>query len=138
MAPSKRRGTTPVHTTAATPAATPSSAQAGHPVLCLQHLQEKFGIDKLEPSQCQAFLLKWHKRAKLTWTELVQHDRHGLGSEFLPKSKFKTAIPEHLERDKYLVFRHEGNHAFAGFRTGDVFHVLWIEAKYNDLYNHGS
>lgn len=50
--------------------------------------------------------------------------------------KFKPSAPEELERDRYMVFRQEGNLPFAGFRAGDTFHVLWIERQYNDLYDH--
>jgi hypothetical protein len=82
------------------------------------------------------FLTKWHKRTQLTWTQLVQHSKHGLGSEFLPRHVFKPQVPDWLSRDRYMVFRHQGNQPFAGFRAGDVFHVLWIEARYNDLYDH--
>lgn len=91
----------------------------------------------MTPEQCRDFLIKWEKRAKLTWKELHQHPKHGLGSENLPKRIFKPALALELERDSYTVFRHQGNLPFAGFRVGDVFHVLWIEAKYNELYEHG-
>lgn len=112
------------------------SSLAGHPLLCLRHCQPGWGVEELTPDQCRDFLVKWEKRSKLTWEELVQHPKHGLGSELLHKSMFKPSVPEHLDRDRYLVFRHEGNLPFAGFRAGDTFHVLWIEQKYNDLYNH--
>jgi hypothetical protein len=93
-------------------------------------------VDELTSAQCREFLRKWHNRARPSWRELVQHSRHGLGSEQLPCRIFKPRIPESLECDRYTVFRHEGNLPFAGFRSGDVFHVLWIEARYNELYDH--
>jgi hypothetical protein len=86
--------------------------------------------------QCRSFLVKWEKRAKITWTELQSHDKHGLGTEKLPSRMIKPAVPEELAQDRYTVFRHEGNLPFVGFRAGDVFHVLWIETRYNELYKH--
>ena len=135
---SKRRGSVPDRRADPQP---PSDTDeiallSGHPVLCLRHVQAGWGVGELTDAQCREFLVKWEKRAKLTWKELVQHPKHGLGSEFLPSSKFKTSAPEELERDRYMVFRHEGNLPFAGFRAGDTFHVLWIERQYNDLYDH--
>jgi hypothetical protein len=132
----KRKGRAPDHVPTPRPAALPANSGSGYPILCLRHLQDEFGIDNLDPDHCREFLRKWHKRAVLTWTDLIQHPKHGLGSENLPKSKFKPAIPEQLEQAKYMFFRHSGNMPFAGFRSGDVFHVLWIEAKYNTLYEH--
>lgn len=137
MGSNGRRGSAPKHDPVVKPASVPTSASNGYPILCLRHLQDKFGIDQLDAQQCQEFLKKWHKRAKLTWNELNQHGKYGLGSEKLPKSAFKPCIPEQFEQDKYMVFRHAGNQPFAGFRAGDVFHVLWIEANWNELYDHG-
>lgn len=133
----KRRGSAPNHDSQPMPPHDGVSTDVGYPVLCLRHTQSGWGISELDPGKCKEFLEKWEKRSKLTWTELVQHNRHGLGSEQLNKDKFKPQIPERLERDRYMVFRHEGNLPFAGFRTGDVFHVMWIECKFGDLYDHG-
>ncbi len=105
--------------------------------MCLRHLQPNFGIAELTERQCREFLVKWHKRTQFTWQDLVQHDRHGLGWEFLPRGAFRPAVPESLSKEKFMVFRHEGNLPFAGFRAGEVFHVLWIAASYSDLYDHG-
>ena len=108
----------------------------GYPLLCLRHLQPGWGFEELNPDHCREFLVKWAKRATLTWKELIQHDRHGLGFEKLPSSAISASVPEYLEQEKYLVFRHEGNRPFAGFRSGDTFHVLWVERNWNDLYQH--
>lgn len=131
----RRRGTAP--TRAAEPKPPPSiGANVGHPVLCLRHCQPGWGVEELDAAQCREFLVKWEKRSKHTWQELVQHDRHALGSEQLPKRMFKPTVPEELERDTYMVFRHHKNLPFAGFRADAVFHVLWIEKAYNELYDH--
>lgn len=54
----------------------------------------------------------------------------------MKKAKIKPSVPEELEQDKYMVFRHHGNLPFVGFKAGDVFHVLWVEANYDDVYDH--
>ena len=93
--------------------------EPGYPLLCLRHLQSGWGFDEASADQCQQFLVKWAKRAALAWTELVQHGRHGLGSEKIPRKQIKPDVPEHLQvEDHYLVFRHEGNLPFVGFRSG--------------------
>jgi hypothetical protein len=133
-----RKGSRPAKSSGPQPDNDGRAPDAGYPLLCLRHLQPGWGFEEASGDICQHFLIKWAKRASLSWVELVQHGRHGLGSEKLPKKKIKPQVPEHLEPDDhYLVFRHEGNLPFVGFRSGDVFHVLWIEREYNELYDHG-
>lgn len=114
----------------------PVHPEGGYPVLSLRHLQSGYGVEELTHSQCSAFLIKWAKRSQHTWTELVQHGKHGLGSELMPKTQIKKTAPEHLARDKYMVIRHEGNLPVVGFRAGDIFYALWIEAAFGDVYDH--
>ena len=111
-------------------------AEDGRPVLSLHHLQRGFHVEDLADDQCASFLKKWAKRSTFTWTELGTHDKHGLGFEMLPKKIMKPVPPESLQQDKYMVFRHHGNLPFVGFKAGDTFHVLWIEASYDDVYKH--
>lgn len=106
-------------------------------MLSFRHLQVGYGVEEMPPSQCSAFLIKWAKRSSLTWDDLARHGKHGLGYEKIPTSQIRPEVPEMYCEDKVMIFRHEGNHAFAGFRAGDVFYVLWIEVNYGDLYDHG-
>lgn len=108
----------------------------GYPLLSLCNALSGYGIAELSERQRSEFLLKWSKRSKFTWQELVLHDKHGLGYEHLPQKKIKRKAPEHLCLDKYMVFRHDGNHSFVGYRIGDVFFMLWAEANYGDVYDH--
>ena len=51
-----------------------------------------------------AFLDKWHKRSSFTWKQLAQHQRHGLGSEFIPSSQIEPAIPRQFQDVENLEF----------------------------------
>jgi len=108
----------------------------GFPLLSLRHIQKGFGIEAMSHQQCQQFLVKWSKRSAFTWAELGVQGKHGLGFEYLTADKFHPTPPESLQEEKYMVFRHDGNHAFAGFKAGDAFYVLWVEAQYDELYKH--
>jgi hypothetical protein len=134
----KRKGAPPGGSDQPAPAPLDGISDGGYPVLSLRHLQQGWGMDELDPEHCKQFLVKWHKRSAHTWTELIQHPKHGLGSEQLTRKTFKPwkVLPERLHRDTYMVFRHAGNRPFAGFRIGDVFYVLWIEGEFGDLYGH--
>jgi hypothetical protein len=129
------RGSRPSKTSETLAESKPSEAH-GYPRLSLRHLQSGYGVEELSQSQQAAFLIKWAKRSRFTWTELSTHHRHGLGSEQLPASSIKRVPPEQLAQDKYMVLRHEGNQPFVGYKIGDTFYVLWIEANYGDVYDH--
>jgi len=131
----KGKGNRPTGSTATLPESAPKEAP-GYPCLSLRHLQNGYGVEELSPTQQAAFLVKWAKRSVFTWTELSTHPKHGLGSEQLPSHQIKRIPPEKLAQNKYMVLRHEGNHAFVGYKISDTFYVLWIEANYGDVYDH--
>lgn len=86
------------------------------------------------------FLDRLKKLSGLDWNTVWTTQRHGLGTEMVPKVSLKQSaknlIPEDM--DKLIVFRATGdNHAFLGFREGNVFQVLFIEYKFGDIYQHG-
>ncbi len=119
------------------PSVTGVEADESYPVLCLRFVQSRFGFEELTEKQRSEFIRKWAKRAQLSWTELVQHSRKGLGFENIPAHEIKRQAPESLAAGRYLVMRHEGNHAVVGVRAGGAYRVLWIEANYGDVYDHG-
>lgn len=131
----KRRGQPPNPTDQTIPLR--SIPEEGYPLLSFRHLQPQFRAEKMSQRQCSEFLIKWAKRSHYTWKELNIHKRHALGFEMLPRKRIKPKPPEFLQQDSYMVFRHEGNLPFVGFKAGDVFYVLWVEVKYGDLYDHG-
>lgn len=108
----------------------------GYPLLSMRHVQGSYDIGRMTEEQRSEFLLKWWKRSDFTWQELGQHPKHGLGWEMLKKTFIKPSVPEELEQDKYMVFRHKGNLPFVGFKAGDVFHVLWVATSYEEVYDH--
>jgi hypothetical protein len=102
----------------------------------LRHLCSGYGIQELTKDQRSEFLLKWAKRSQYSWKELIQHKTHGLGYEHLPKNQIKKRAPDHLAQTKYMVFRHDANLPVVGFKAGNVFYALWVEARYGDVYQH--
>lgn len=131
----KRRGQPPKATDQKV-TARPLPVDGGHLLLSFRHLRPGFGVEEMSERQRSEFLVKWTKRCTFTWADLARHRKHALGFEMLPRRKFKPNLPESLQEDEYMVFRHEGNLPFAGFKVGDTFYVLWIETRYGDLYDH--
>ena len=110
------------------------------PKFCLHHLQSGFQVsDLLDKDQQSDFALALEKRRSLTWHQLMTAPRLGLGYELMPAREIIPPIPPFFEdAGRFHVFRYCGKLPMAGVRVNDVFHIVWIEAKFGDLYDHGS
>ncbi|WP_257181393.1 hypothetical protein [Corynebacterium cystitidis] len=137
---SKRRGTRPNDKGQNLSGAVPKALrekETEYPALSFRHVQKGWGFEELSNGQRLAFLTKWQERCKISWKELSQHKKHGLGSELLPRHVIKPMIPRQFtDVEKFRVYRHEGNHALAGWRGANIFYVIWIEATFNEPYDH--
>ena len=106
-----------------------------------------FSLEKLQPGKyCLSSLNKDHKamfsdaifkRKSISWNEIKRSDRHALGTEKIPKSSIKAAIPPFIteDLDSFMVFRYKGKNPMVGYRQRDVFFVLWFDHDFT-LYNH--
>jgi hypothetical protein len=83
--------------------------------------------------------MRLNKLSELGWEEIDKSAAHSYGMEPLPKSKIKQTLPPFITPDveKLHVFRaHGDNRPFVGLQKGKVFHVLFIESKFGDIYDH--
>lgn len=110
----------------------------GYPKFCLRFLQPSYDVHNLPAEKRADFALTLQQKSSLTWQQLHQAGRHAQGYEHVPRSKFYGPIPKVFDDiDRFMVFRYSGMLPMAGVRSGDVFHVIWIEAAFNELYDHG-
>ena len=80
------------------------------------------------------FIERLKKLSELGWQTIAKSDRHSFGFELLPIGQIKKQVDG---VEKLIVFRATGNnHVFAGFREDNVFHILFIEYNFGDLYDH--
>jgi hypothetical protein len=108
------------------------------PKFCLHFLRDDFDVHSLDASNQAAFAKSLQKLSASRWKDLIVAPRHGQGSERIPRGQIRAPIPPRFQdQDKFLVFRYNGKHPMAGVRVDDVFHVLWIEPQFGDLYDHG-
>lgn len=108
------------------------------PIFSLEKLQAgKYCLSELNQENKAMFAEAIFRRKSLTWKQIKQQDRHGLGTEKMPKSKIKTAIPSFITEDveDFLVFRYNGLQPMVGYRQRDVFFVLWFDHDFS-LYEH--
>jgi hypothetical protein len=107
------------------------------PKFCLRFLVPGFDVHASSAEKQAAFARTLQKLASFRWMDLKLAPRHAHGSELLPAREFKATIPPRFQAEpKFMVFRYHGNLPMAGVRVDDVYHVLWIEPEFNQLYDH--
>lgn len=135
MGKKNRRGTPPKDNPNIKPGPLPDNP--GCPTLSFRLLEKGWGFEDLSPDKAHAFLEKWIKRGNMTWDEIMQAPKHGLGSESLPAKQILPQLPKWMDTNsKLIVLRHFDRLAQVGIRHSDVFEVVWIEPEYNKLYSH--
>lgn len=73
------------------------------------------------------------------WEEIRKSQRHSFGMEKIPVKNIKPQCPNFITPDvTHLdVFRATGgNKVFVGLQQENVFHIIFIEADFGDVYNH--
>jgi hypothetical protein len=107
------------------------------PTFCLHHVQPGFDVTNLDKAARAAFALSLQQRAKMVWRDILMAPRHGLGSENLPRAVIKAPIPARFEdADEFMALRYSGKLPMVGVRSGAVFHIVWIERQFGELYDH--
>lgn len=82
------------------------------------------------------FALALRKRADLTWSQLRQVPHETLGYERMPRDQIRAPIPPFFAEDETpIVFRIADRGRIVGFRQDAVFHVVWVDMKF-ELYPH--
>ena len=111
-----------------------------YPLFSFKYLQETSIRDCTERDFFFKFLIRLQKLSDLGWDKIQTSDRHSWGTEKIPISQIKPQIPLCITPDvtDLICFRANGDkRPFLGFRIGSIFHVVFIEARFNDIYDHG-
>lgn len=86
------------------------------------------------------FIERLQKLSLLGWKQIEIEKRHGYGFEKMAVSSMKHELPPSITEDleALYIFRATGkNHSFAGYRREDTFYIIFIEAQFGDIYDHG-
>lgn len=78
------------------------------------------------------------KLSELGWSGINISHRHSFGMEKLTQDMIKPQLPPIITPEVQLfAFRAAGNNLpFVGFREGKIFHIIFIETSFGDIYNH--
>ena len=107
------------------------------PTFCLRFIDRVYCISCCEQDDKAAFADTLVQMSKLTWNELRQAHRHGIGSEKIERTAIKRPIPSHITEDvALLAFRFSGKKSMVGYRMKEMFHIIWFDRDFT-LYDHG-
>ena len=111
-----------------------------YPLFCFKHLHTSISYNRCSNIKFFVdFLERLQKLSELGWEEIRKSHRHGFGMEKIPISNVKPQCPSFITPDvKELdVFRATGsNRVFIGIQHEDIFHIIFIESDFGDVYNH--
>jgi len=110
------------------------------PLFSLERLQSgNYCLSSLDRDDKAAFADSIFKRKDLTWNQIQQMDRHGLGCEKIAVTNINTSVPRFITEDQtnLIAFRYNGLKAMVGYRSKNVFYALWFDHNFS-VYDHGS
>jgi hypothetical protein len=108
-----------------------------HPVFCFKYLHRNYHIDACTDDEKICLLNKIVKLSGITWQDIEQTGRHGLGSEKISRDSIGLMLHEDITDDVnfFIAMRFCGKKPFVGFRNKFVFHILFIDRNFS-LYEH--
>lgn len=107
------------------------------PIFCLRHVAAGWGVCDCEREDQAAFALTVERLCRLTWQQIRSAPRHGAGTEKVSKNALRAPVPPSITDDvEFLALRFSGKKAMVGFRSYEVFHVIWLDRAFR-LYDHG-
>ena len=117
---------------------TQNNIELDYPVFCFRHLQT---VPQKDFEFYARFVERLKKLCNLSWNEINIAQRHGFGTEKISVDQIKPELPKFVtpEVTDLTVFRANGdNRPFLGLRRNNVFHVIFLEEAFNDIYDHGT
>jgi len=118
----------------------PKHTKIDYPVFCFKHLQWG-NIRKEDGQSLKDFIARAQKLENLGWNEIHASSRHSYGMEQIPVRMIKPQLPPFVSPDvkNLTAFRYTGsNLPFLALRNGNILHVIFIETRFGDIYDHGS
>ena len=111
------------------------------PLFSLSYMARDHCITCCERDERAAFAVKLRELSQLTWAQLRNAPRQGMGYEKINRDSFRVAIPSQITEDVHIIaFRFDGSKPIVGFRDRDdrrIFHIVWVDRNFT-VYDHGS
>lgn len=109
-----------------------------YPLFCFRHLQHTSFTECRDISFFPNFMKRLKNLSELGWNEIQTTQRHGFGMEKIPQEIIKPQLPTIITPEvRLFAFRAAVNNLpFVGFREGKIFHIIFIETTFGDIYDH--
>ncbi|MDY3124216.1 MAG: hypothetical protein SOW21_07570 [[Actinobacillus] rossii] len=110
------------------------------PIFSFHQIGKDYCLDSCQLEEKVALIETLHKLSQVTWQELRNSNRHGLGTEKIEHSSIKGCpVPNFIieQNIPLLAFRFHGKKPMVGYRENQIYHILWLDRDFS-LYNHGS
>ena len=109
-----------------------------YPLFSFKYLQKVSFDGDVKAKFFQDFLMRLRKYSDLGWKQIAIEKRHDYGWEFLPHDKMKPKLPAEITPEVQLMVLRSANdkRAMVGFREWNIYHIIFIEAVFNDIYDH--
>jgi hypothetical protein len=108
------------------------------PIFCMAMMRGDGCVSQCSQEQQAKFAETLRKLSSLTWAQIKQAHRKGLGSEILPRDEIApAAIPANLSEDVNIIgFRYWEKCRMLCYRKREVLHIFWLDRNYS-AYDHG-
>ncbi|MEJ2653512.1 MAG: hypothetical protein P8173_17515 [Gammaproteobacteria bacterium] len=115
-----------------------TSTEQQPPNFSLRYLNGRYCLSECAADERAAFASKLLQLSKLTWSQIRNAPRHGVGSEKIAQAAINAAIPRHVTPDvTLLAIRFDGLKAMVGYRVAATYYILWVDRDFS-LYDHGA
>lgn len=106
------------------------------PLFSLQFIDSQYCITHCDKDEKASFADMLRAMSQMTWNELRNAPKHGLGCEKINHSSIRRSLPAGITEDViFLAFRFHAKKPMVGFRLKNVFHIVWLDRNFT-LYNH--
>jgi len=102
------------------------------------YLHRDYCITSCTDEERLSFVDKMYRLSQLTWSQLRQAPRQGLGYEKIDRESIRVGIPANVTEDvNFIAFRFCGKAPMIGYRSDDgTFYIIWFDRGFT-VYKHG-
>lgn len=108
-----------------------------HPIFCLRFQHHTYNINNCTQDEKVSLLEQMNRLSQLTWNDIINTQRHGLGSEKISVNSLKESPPAFITADvkDLLSLRFQGKKPFLVYRDRFIAHVIFVDNKFK-VYGH--
>jgi len=97
----------------------------------LQFLVAGFRVSDCQPADKAAFAERLQAWGMMTWAQIMQAPREGLGTETIDRTSLQETPPNHVTPDVRLLAMRFGRGArVIGYRDDEILHIIWIDPNH--------